>query len=77
MVQVFPPGEAVTVYPVSGLPPLLTGATHLTTADPFPAMADTPDGAPGTVAAALGTTGADAAEAGPVPTAFRARTVNE
>ncbi len=43
---------------------------------PLPALADTAVGAPGTVAGATGVTGFDAADAGPVPTAFRAVTVN-
>jgi hypothetical protein len=34
---------------VIALPPLL-GAVQLTDAEPLPAVADTPDGAPGTVA---------------------------
>jgi hypothetical protein len=37
---------------VIALPPLL-GAVQLTDADPLPAVADTPVGAPGTVAAEL------------------------
>jgi hypothetical protein len=60
---------------VIGLPPLLAGADQLTVADPLPPTADTPVGAPGATAA-CGTTAFDAAEAGPVPTAFVAVTVN-
>src|SRR5450631_72845 len=49
---VCPPGAAVTVYPVIGEPPSLVGAVHDTTAWLFPAVADTPVGAPGTVTGA-------------------------
>ena len=73
VVAVAPPGAAVTVYPVIGEPPLLTGAVHDTTATPFPAEAVTAAGAPGTV---LGVTAADAADAGEIPVALVAVTVN-
>ena len=53
------------------LPPL-AGADQLTAADALPATADTPVGAPGTVA---GVTALDPGEAGPVPTALVAATV--
>ena len=53
----------------------MLGAVHDTVAEPFPATADTPVGAPGTVGA-LGVTAFDAADAGPVPIAFVAATVN-
>jgi hypothetical protein len=43
------PMYGVTVYPVIALPPL-PGAVQLTVADALPAVADTPAGAPGTVA---------------------------
>ena len=43
------PIYGVTVYLVIALPPLL-GAVQLTDADPLPAVADTPVGAPGAVA---------------------------
>jgi hypothetical protein len=67
------PAEDVTVYPVIGLPPLDAGAAHVTTAVPSPAVAATETGAPG----ALGrTTGAEGAEAGLLPRAFFAVTVN-
>jgi hypothetical protein len=56
-----------------GLPPLLAGATQLTVALALPATAVTPVGAPGVVS---GVTAADAAEAGPVPLALVAVTVN-
>ena len=48
-----PPGTDLTVYPVIDAPPSLAGAAHDTDADPFPAVATTPDGAPGTPAAAV------------------------
>ena len=57
-----------------GLPPL-PGAVQDTVAEPLPAVAVTPVGAPGAVGAA-GVTAFDAAEAGPVPTALVAVTVN-
>jgi hypothetical protein len=55
------------------LPPSLGGATQLTVAERIPATASTPLGVPGTVA---GVTAADGAEAGPVPAAFVATTLN-
>ena len=42
-----PPGEAVTVYPVTGDPPSELGASHDTNAEAFPGIADTPEGAAG------------------------------
>lgn len=50
-VQVFPPGVAVTVYPVivAPLPPALAGAVHETSAIVLPATPVAPVGAPGTV----------------------------
>ena len=69
------PAYGVTVYPVIGLPPS-EGALQDTTAEASPAVAETPPGAAGAVAGALGVTDADAADAGPVPTAFVAVTVN-
>ena len=56
-----------------GAPPLADGAVKLTVACPLAATADTPVGAPGTVA---GVAAADGAEAGPVPDALVAVTVN-
>ena len=41
------PMNGVTVYLVIVLPPLLDGAVQLTVADPLPAVAVTPVGAPG------------------------------
>ena len=74
VVQVRPPGLAVTVYPVITAPPVVVGAFHDTTETPFaPEVAVMPDGAPG---AAAGIAGADAVEAVPVPDALVAVTVN-
>ena len=56
------------------LPPS-AGAVQDTTAEPSPAAADTPVGAPGAVGP-VGVTAAEAAEAGPVPTALVAVTRN-
>src|SRR5262245_1269934 len=75
-VAVRPPGDAVTVKPVIALPPFESGAVQVTVACWFPAQASTPVGAPGTVAGDRGVTALDAVEAGPVPTAFVAFTVN-
>jgi hypothetical protein len=47
VVQVKPPGLDVTVYPVIAEPPSSAGAVHETSAEPSPATADTPVGAPG------------------------------
>src|SRR5450631_2248474 len=49
VVAVRPPGDAVTVYPVIGDPPLLTGAVHDAIAWPFPGVAATPVGVVGAV----------------------------
>ncbi len=57
------------------LPPLEAGAVQLTVACPLPGVAVTAVGAPGTVEL-LGVTLFDGADAGPVPTAFVAVTVN-
>ena len=73
VVAVAPSGDAVTVYPVIGKPPLLAGAVHDTTATPFPAEAVTAVGTPGTV---LGVTAALADDAREVPPALAAVTVN-
>jgi hypothetical protein len=56
------------------LPPVFDGAVQLTVAEAFPAVAETPVGAPGT-AGALGVTALDAADSGPVPVALVADTV--
>jgi hypothetical protein len=71
VVQVFPPGVAVTVYLVTGEPPLF-GAVHTTLADPLPAVATTLDGGPGTVE---GVSALGAVVAGPAPLGFCAATV--
>ena len=66
------PGEEVTVYCVIGAPPLDAGAVQETVASALPPVADTPVGAPGTVA---GVTEVDASEDGPVPIELVAVTV--
>jgi len=71
-VQVRPPGDEVTVYPVMAEPPSLTGTVHDTTAEALPAVADAAVGAPGTVA---GVTAYEGADAGPVPEMLVAVTV--
>jgi hypothetical protein len=54
------------------LPPLEAGAVQETEAEALPAVADTPVGAPGTVA---GVTAVEGAEAEPVPVPWVAVTV--
>lgn len=73
VVAVLPPGLALTVYRVIEDPPLLTGAVQDTIALVPPRVATTPLGADGVV---LGMTAVEAAEAGEVPIAFVAVTVN-
>ena len=74
VVQVFEPGEDVTVYPVTDAPPFSTGAVQDTTDETFAVdVAETAVGAPGTVA---GTAAAEAVEAAEVPEAFVAVTLN-
>jgi hypothetical protein len=46
---VWPPGEAVTVYPVIADPPSVCGMVQEMTAWPLPLVADTPVGTPGEV----------------------------
>jgi hypothetical protein len=72
VVHVLASGELVTVYRAMGLPPS-EGAFHATTAEPGPRLTANPVGAPGTPA---GSTGAEAAEDGPIPTALVAVTLN-
>ena len=72
LVQVNPPGDEVTVYPVIALPPFDPGAVQLTTDDALATVPETPVGAPGTV---LGVTLADV-PALEVPIAFVALTEN-
>ena len=72
-VAVRPPGEAVTVYPVIGEPPVFVGAVKLTVALPLLTLALIPVGVPGAVAAGL--TEDDALDAVPVATEFVAVTV--
>jgi hypothetical protein len=57
---------------VIALPPLSDGAVQDTDADPLPAVADTPVGAPGKL---FGVTELDAGDAELVPLAFVAVTV--
>ena len=68
-----PPGDAVTVYPVTTEPPLLTGADHDTAAEAFSAEPVTAVGAPGTVRGVTAALATDAAEA---PAELAAVTVN-
>ena len=72
VVQVLPPGDEVAVYPMIGLPPD-AGADQETDAWALPGWAETAVGAEGVV---RGVTEADRVEAGPVPAAFLAVTVN-
>ena len=59
-----------------GDPPSTAGAAHDTATCSSPAVPDTPVGAPGAVKGATGVTGGDGADAGPVPCALVAVTVN-
>jgi hypothetical protein len=72
-VPVMPPGEEVAVYEVIAAPPSLAGAVKSTVACALPGDAMPIVGAPGTVA---GVAPFDAADAGPVPIAFVAVTLN-
>jgi hypothetical protein len=72
VVQVLPPGLAVTVYPRIGRPPVAIGAFHTTNAPLAPEVAVTLVGAPGTAA---GVADAEGAEAAPLPAPFVAVTV--
>jgi hypothetical protein len=77
VVALFPPGLAVTVYPVIGDPPSLAGAAQDTTAWASPGVAVTPVGAVGTVdAGAVGMTPVNGSDAGEVPAALVAVIVN-
>jgi len=68
-----PPGDEVAVKLVIGEPPSNTGAVYVTVAFPFPAVAITEVGAPGTVD---GVTEAELADVTPVPITFVAVTTN-
>jgi len=68
-----PPGEEVTVYEVIAEPPLEAGGVNAIEAWVFPAVAVPIVGGPGT---APGVTLFEGADAGPVPTALVALTVN-
>jgi hypothetical protein len=71
--QVRPSGLAVTVYPVTGVPPVLEGAVHVITELLFAFdVAVTPVGAPG---AAAGSTLADASDSAEAPDPFVAVTL--
>ena len=59
--QVAPPGDAVTVYPVRAEPPSDTGAVHFTHTLWFPAIPIIPVGASGTVRGVTEADGADSA----------------
>lgn len=71
-VQVFPPGDEVTVYLVITAPPFESGADQDTVTEPFPATPVTDRGAPGTV---RGLTLELAEDTAPLPAAFVATTV--
>lgn len=73
LVQNNPPGDAVAVYEVIGLPPFDAGGVQETTTVVFPAVVVTAVGAPGPV---YGTTLLDAADEIEVPSAFVAVTEN-
>ena len=68
-----PPGEAVTVYWLTGEPPSSAGSTQLTSVRRSPGTALTPVGADG---AASGTTGALGADDAETPTSLAAVTLN-
>ena len=72
-VPILPPGVLVAVYSVIGEPPLFAGGVKTTSTLVSPAIGTPMVGAPGKVKSV---TGAEGAEAGPVPTAFLAVTVN-
>jgi hypothetical protein len=72
-VPVMPPGFEVAVYTVIGVPPFDAGVVKVMVAVVLPAVAVTPVGALGTLS---GVTLLDAADAGLVPNALVAVTVN-
>jgi hypothetical protein len=72
-VPILPSGLDITLYPVIGLPPSLTGGVKLTAAWALPAVAVTPVGASGSAAGVTLAVGADGTES---PFAFVATTVN-
>jgi hypothetical protein len=67
-----PPGDAVTVYPVIGLPPSNEGAVNDTDDEAFPTDADPMTGGSGT---GEGVTALEAADSTLLPTALVACTV--
>lgn len=74
VVQDAPPGVAVTVYPVIGDVPELTGADQETVTAPFPSDVDRLVGAPGAAGVGIGVTADDGVDGSPAPAAFRATT---
>ena len=73
VVQVNPPGEEVTVYPVIALPPLDPGAVQLTSDEALATVPETFVGGPGTE---LGVTADDGLELSELPTELVATTLN-
>jgi len=73
VVQTYPPGEALTVYPVIVLEPVDPGAVQLTTEEELPIVAVTPVGAPGAAAVLRLSVAIDGDES---PFAFVATTTN-
>jgi hypothetical protein len=67
-----PPGDRVTVYPVTGEPPSVAGGNHEMVADPFPAVAEILPATPG---APIGVTAEVPALEGESPALFVATTV--
>lgn len=72
LLAVMPPGAAVTIYDVIGLPPLNAGGAKYTVACPLPLTALPIIGASGALA---GVMAADAVDAGPAPSTFAAVTL--
>ena len=72
--QVWTPGDADTVYPVTGEPPVEAGAFHVTTAWAFPPVATTLSGGEVVV---IGVTAVDGCEIVLVPATLVATTTNE
>src|SRR5437764_14460793 len=68
---VWPPGEAVTTYPVMGEPPSLADGVHDTVASPTPATAFTPVGAEGTANAEPSAFGRRKSNAGLLSSGYR------
>ncbi len=64
--SVWPPGLQVMMYDVMVAPPLLVGASHVTSISPGPAVASTFVGAPGAVTAGAGAFGVPEPETAPL-----------